>query len=54
MRFYSPDRSIFSSRVSDDGMVIDPDGKLIIRDRVIVSAVDYGNGNFLVVVQDSC
>ncbi|MGB3342029.1 MAG: hypothetical protein WBB37_11170 [bacterium] len=54
MRFYSPDRSIFSARVANDGTVIDPDGRLLIRDRVIKSSVAYGDGNFLVVVQDSC
>ena len=54
MRFYSPDRSVFSARVANDGTVIEPDGRVLIRDRAVKSSVAYGAGNFLVVIQDSC
>ena len=54
MRYYSPDRSIFGARVTTDGTVIDPDGRLLMRDRVVKSSVAFGGGNFLIAVQDSC
>jgi hypothetical protein len=54
LRYYSPDRSIFSGRVANDGTVIDPDGRVLMRDRYVKSSVAYGGGNFLVVAQDSC
>lgn len=54
MRYYSPYRSVFSARVMSDGTVLDPDGRLILKDRAVKSSVCYGGGNFLVAVQDSC
>ena len=54
MRYYSPDRSVFGARIMPDGTVIDPDGCLIMKDRVVKSSVSFGGGNFLVAVQDSC
>ena len=54
MRFYSPDRSIFGARVANDGTVLDPDGRVLIRDRLVNAAVGFGTENILIAVQDSC
>jgi len=54
MRYYSPDRSIFAARVTTDGTVLDPEGRLIMRDRTAEAVVAYDGFNFLVVVEDSC
>ena len=54
MRFYSPDRSIFGARVATDGTVLDPDGRVLIRDRLVNVAVGFGTENILIAVQDSC
>lgn len=53
-RHYSPDRSIYGARVAVDGVVLDPDGELVFRDKVAALDVGYDGTNFLVVVQDSC
>jgi hypothetical protein len=54
LRHYSPDRSIYGARVTGNGLVIDPEGRPIIRDRAVKSAAAFGAGNFLIAVQDSC
>jgi hypothetical protein len=54
LRFYSPDRSIFGARVALDGTVLDPDGRVLIRDRTVKASVGFGSENILIVVQDSC
>jgi hypothetical protein len=53
MRFY-PDLSIYSARVTTAGMVLDPTGKLVIRDKAVKCDLSYDGSNFLVVLQDSC
>ncbi len=53
MRYYSPDRSIFAARVATDGTVLDPEGKLILRDRTAEAVAAYDGVNFLVVIEDS-
>jgi len=56
-RFYLPDSkyAIFGARVSIDGDVIDPDGKLIFCDSVInhIGAA-YDGLNFLIVSRNHC
>lgn len=54
MRFYSPDRSIFAARVATNGTLLDPAGKLILRDRTVRVDVAHDGVNFLAVIQDSC
>jgi hypothetical protein len=54
MRFYSPDRSIYAARVSENGNVIDPFGKPIFVDRTVRVAAAFDGVNFLAVIQDSC
>ncbi|UCG31315.1 MAG: hypothetical protein JSV53_05410 [candidate division WOR-3 bacterium] len=56
-RYYDVDssQSVFGARVSTDGTVIDPDGKLLYRNRTgYEPAVAYDGTNFLVVFRDSC
>ncbi len=54
-RRYYPSYAIFGARVTKDGAVLDPDGKLIFRDE---SAYDvnaaYDGSNFLVVFRNGC
>ncbi|UCD05523.1 MAG: hypothetical protein JSV98_10510 [candidate division WOR-3 bacterium] len=48
-------QSVFGARVSEDGTVLDPDGKLLFRNRTgYEPAVAYDGTNFLVVFRDSC
>ena len=48
-------QSIFGARVSTNGTVIDPDGKLLYRHRTgDAPVVAYDGTNFLVVFRDSC
>jgi len=48
-------QSVFGARVSSDGTILDPDGKLLYRHRTgYESAVAYDGTNFLVVFRDSC
>jgi hypothetical protein len=48
-------QSIFGARVSTSGTVIDPDGKLLYKNRTgEAPAVAYDGTNFLVVFRDSC
>lgn len=48
-------QSIFGARVSTSGIVLDPDGKLLYRNRTGEGpAVAYDGTNFLVVFRDSC
>lgn len=54
MRYYSPDRSIFGARITQDGVVLDPFGRLILRDRAMNVDFAFDGVNFLAVVQDSC
>ena len=54
LRYYSPDRSIFGARISSDGVVLDPDGVEILRDRTEFLDAAYDGANLLVAIQDSC
>ena len=54
MRYYSPDRSISCTRVSENGTVLDPQGHMILRDRAVRVAAASDGVNFLAVIQDSC
>ena len=56
-RYYDVDsaQSVFGARVSPNGTVIDPDGKLLYKNRTgYEPAVAYDGTNFLVVFRDSC
>jgi len=56
-RYYDTDSSqaVFGARVSSSGTVIDPDGKLLYKNRTgYEPAVAYDGTNFLVVFRDSC
>ena len=54
MRYYSPDRSIFGCRVSYAGIVLDPGGRELMRDRAEWLDAAFDGANFLIAVQDSC
>ena len=54
LRFYPSDRSTFASRVTEEGLVLDTNGVLLLRDRTISVDAAYDGLNFLIVVQDSC
>ncbi|MDH4211726.1 MAG: hypothetical protein OEV79_09815 [candidate division WOR-3 bacterium] len=54
LRFYPSDRSTFAARVTEEGLVLDTNGVLLMRDRTISVDAAYDGTNFLVVVQDSC
>jgi hypothetical protein len=54
MRHYSPDRSIYAARVTENGMVIDPQGRPVLIDRNMRVAAACDGVNFLAVIQDSC
>jgi len=54
MRYYSPDRSIFGCRVTMDGVVLDPGGREILRDRAEWLDVAFDGANFLVAIQNCC
>ncbi len=47
-------RSIYGARVTTEGAVLDPEGKLIFMSRTEAVDVAYDGGNFLVALQDSC
>ena len=48
-------QSVFGARVSASGTVIDPDGKLLYKNRSgNAPAAAYDGTNFLVVFRDSC
>ena len=48
-------QSLFGARVSANGTVLDPDGKLLYRHRTgEAPEVAYDGTNFLVVFRDSC
>jgi len=53
-RLYRSDKAIYAARVTTDGTVIDPDGKLILLDRTVMADVAFDSVSFLVVIQDSC
>jgi len=56
-RYYDVDSSecVFGARVDANGTVIDPDGKLLYKNRTgYEPAVAYDGTNFLVVFRDSC
>jgi len=56
-RYYDVDssQSVFGARVSTSGAVLDPDGKLLYKNRAgYEPAVAYDGTNFLVVFRDSC
>ncbi|MCK4250141.1 hypothetical protein KAX97_01745 [candidate division WOR-3 bacterium] len=53
-RLYYSDKSIYAARVTTDGTVIDPDGKLILSDRTVIADIAFDGVNFLVAIQDSC
>jgi hypothetical protein len=54
MRYYSPDRSVFGCRVTAAGVVLDPQGREILRDRAEWLDAAFDGANFLVAIQDSC
>ena len=54
LRFYPSDRSTLAARVTQDGIVLDPEGIVIMRDKTDRVDAAYDGTNFLVVVQDSC
>ena len=43
-----------ATRISDEGLLLDPEGVVVMRDRTMNVDVAYDGTNFLVVVQDSC
>ena len=54
LRFYPSDRATMAARISEDGLLLDPEGVVIMRDRTMNVDAAYDGTNFLVVVQDSC
>jgi hypothetical protein len=54
LRFYPSDRTTMAARISSDGLVLDPDGIVMMRDRTVDADAAYDGTNFLLVVQDSC
>ncbi len=54
LRFYPSDRSTFAARITQDGIVLDTNGIIMMRDRTISVDAAYDGTNFLIVVQDSC
>ena len=54
-RDYSPYLSLYGARVTTDGTVLDPNGKLFYKDSCSsYPAVSYDGSNFLVVFRDGC
>jgi hypothetical protein len=56
-RYYSAEstHAVFGGRISTDGTVIDPDGKMLFKRQVgYATDVAYDGTNFLVVFRDSC
>ena len=56
-RYYSADstHAVFGARISTNGTVIDPDGKMLFeRQAGFATDVAYDGTNFLVVFRDSC
>ncbi len=54
MRHFPGDRSLYGARVTQDGTVLDEEGKLLFRDQVVVLDAAYDGVNMLVAFQDSC
>lgn len=54
LRFYPSDRTTMAARVSTDGVVLDTQGIVMMRDRTVDVDAACDGTNFLVVVQDSC
>ena len=54
LRFYPSDRTTMAARISDNGVVLDPLGMVMMRDRTVDVDAAFDGTNFLVVVQDSC
>ena len=54
LRFYPSDRSTFAAKITEEGLVLDTNGVLLLRDRTICVDAAYDGLNFLIVVQDSC
>jgi len=54
LRFYPSDRSTFAARITEEGLVLDTNGVILLRDRTISVDAAYDGLNFLIVVQDSC
>jgi hypothetical protein len=54
-RYYSPDYTLFGARISEDGTVIDPNGKVLFRNQAAYEpAMAYDGSNFLLAIRDSC
>jgi hypothetical protein len=54
MRHFPGDRSLYAARVTQDGLVLDQEGKLLFRDQVVVLDAAFDGVNMLVAFQDSC
>jgi len=54
MRFHPSDRATMAARISNEGVLLDPEGVVMMRDRTMNADAAYDGANFLVVVQDSC
>lgn len=54
LRFYPSDRTTMAARVSANGVVLDPQGIVMMRDRTVDVDAAYDGTNFLVVVQNNC
>lgn len=54
MRHFPGDRSLYGARVTQEGTVLDEEGKLMYRDQVVVLDAAYDGINMLVAFQDSC
>jgi len=54
LRFYPSDRATCAARITQNGLVLDPDGVVLMLDRTETVDAAHDGTNFLVVVQDSC
>jgi hypothetical protein len=54
LRFHPSDRATMAARISNEGVLLDPEGVVMMRDRTMNVDAAYDGTNFLVVVQDSC
>ena len=54
LRFYPQDRATCAARITQEGLVLDPDGVVLMQDRTENVDAAHAGANFLVVVQDSC
>jgi len=58
--FWTDDRpgqvsySLYGARVSTSGVVLDPNGKLLVRDSLPHARVAYDGANFLIVARQGC